>query len=284
MTRMLTNSRRHDLQASLAASAAAPSSRAPRRSPQRPCSPRTRGARDFGAQRRAAALSRSRHRRHRRQALQGQGRQHRRSSGSIPAACGRKDRRGMRRASIWSGATSPPIASCAISTMTATSPSSSTSRPNESQRQLVRHRGPPAQRRAHPAGPLRAQWLASRRWPSRPTASRSTGRTTWWCIPTTSRSGSPIPATARSASTKGKRANTGSLQPYQKEAVYRIDAQTGQVTKVADEPFKPNGIAFSHDYKKLYVCDTGITHYPQCQERGLAIRPRRRQALEPEAR
>jgi gluconolactonase len=61
---------------------------------------------------------------------------------------------------------------------------------------------------------------------------------------------------------EGQRANTGSVQPYQKEAVYRLDAQTGQVSKVADEPFKPNGIAFSHDYKKVYVCDTGITHYP----------------------
>ena len=61
---------------------------------------------------------------------------------------------------------------------------------------------------------------------------------------------------------EGQKANTGSNQPYQKEAVYRLDAQTGQVTKVADEPFKPNGIAFSHDYKKVYVCDTGTTHYP----------------------
>ena len=35
--------------------------------------------------------------------------------------------------------------------------------------------------------------------------------------------------------------------------------------KVADEPFKPNGIAFSHDYKKVYVCDSGITHYPKAK-------------------
>ena len=61
---------------------------------------------------------------------------------------------------------------------------------------------------------------------------------------------------------EGQLAKTGSNQPYQKGAVYRVDAQTGQVSKVADEPFKPNGIAFSHDYKKVYVCDTGITHYP----------------------
>ena len=64
---------------------------------------------------------------------------------------------------------------------------------------------------------------------------------------------------------EGQRANTGSNQPYQKEAVYRIDAQSGQISKVADEPFKPNGIAFNKDYTKLYVCDTGITHYPQAK-------------------
>ena len=27
----------------------------------------------------------------------------------------------------------------------------------------------------------------------------------------------------------------------------------------------PNGLAFSPDYKKLYVCDTGITHYPNAK-------------------
>ncbi|MCP3391123.1 SMP-30/gluconolactonase/LRE family protein [Bradyrhizobium sp. CCGB12] len=64
---------------------------------------------------------------------------------------------------------------------------------------------------------------------------------------------------------EGKLANTGSLQPHQKEAVYRLDTQTGQLAKVADDPFKPNGLAFSHDYKKLYVCDTGITHYPEAK-------------------
>jgi gluconolactonase len=64
---------------------------------------------------------------------------------------------------------------------------------------------------------------------------------------------------------EGQLAKTGSLQPYQKEAVYRLDTQSGQLSKVADEPFKPNGIAFSHDYKKVYVCDTGITHYPNAK-------------------
>jgi gluconolactonase len=52
-----------------------------------------------------------------------------------------------------------------------------------------------------------------------------------------------------------------SAQPFQKEAVYRIDAQSGRIEKVADEPFKPNGLCFSHDYKRLYVADTGASHY-----------------------
>ena len=52
--------------------------------------------------------------------------------------------------------------------------------------------------------------------------------------------------------------NKGPLQL--KEAVYRIDAQTGKITKVADEIVKPNGLCFSPDYKKLYVSDTGAKH------------------------
>ncbi len=46
-----------------------------------------------------------------------------------------------------------------------------------------------------------------------------------------------------------------------KEAVYRIDP-SGKVEKITDEIFKPNGLCFSPDYKKVYVADTGSTHYP----------------------
>ncbi len=61
----------------------------------------------------------------------------------------------------------------------------------------------------------------------------------------------------------------GSLMNYEgnrgelelKEAVYRIDAQTGKLDLVTDDIYKPNGICFSPDYKKLYVADTGATHY-----------------------
>ncbi|MDE2064520.1 MAG: SMP-30/gluconolactonase/LRE family protein [Bradyrhizobium sp.] len=64
---------------------------------------------------------------------------------------------------------------------------------------------------------------------------------------------------------EGQRSPNGSVQPHQKEAVYRVDAQTGEIRKVADEPFKPNGIAFSPDYSKVYICDSGITHYPEAR-------------------
>lgn len=45
--------------------------------------------------------------------------------------------------------------------------------------------------------------------------------------------------------------------PELKEAVYRVDPQTAKVEIVTDQLDKPNGICFSPDYKKLYVCDTG---------------------------
>lgn len=41
-----------------------------------------------------------------------------------------------------------------------------------------------------------------------------------------------------------------------KEAVYRID-KSGKMEMVTDEAEKPNGLCFSPDYKKLYLCDTG---------------------------
>lgn len=55
--------------------------------------------------------------------------------------------------------------------------------------------------------------------------------------------------------------NKGELEL--KEAVYRIDPQTAAIAKVTDEIFKPNGLCFSPDWKRLYVADTGATHYPQ---------------------
>ncbi len=62
----------------------------------------------------------------------------------------------------------------------------------------------------------------------------------------------------------------GSLANYEgnkgplelKEAVYRIDSQSGKMDMVTDEIYKPNGLCFSPDYKKLYIAETGSTHYP----------------------
>ena len=62
---------------------------------------------------------------------------------------------------------------------------------------------------------------------------------------------------------EGHRFDTGSVQPFRKEAIYRIDAHTTKIEKVTDEIYKPNGLCFSPDYKKLYVADTGATHYPE---------------------
>ncbi|HEU4381564.1 MAG TPA: SMP-30/gluconolactonase/LRE family protein [Hyphomicrobiaceae bacterium] len=56
--------------------------------------------------------------------------------------------------------------------------------------------------------------------------------------------------------------SASNVSPLQKEAIYRIDGQSGAVTKVADQPFKPNGLCFSHDYRRLFVADTGVSHYP----------------------
>lgn len=42
--------------------------------------------------------------------------------------------------------------------------------------------------------------------------------------------------------------------------VYCADPATGEVTRVADDFVRPNGIAFSPDEQTLYVADTGATH------------------------
>jgi len=43
--------------------------------------------------------------------------------------------------------------------------------------------------------------------------------------------------------------------------VYRVDP-SGQISRVADDYLKPNGLAFSPDESHLYVADTGATHTP----------------------
>lgn len=43
--------------------------------------------------------------------------------------------------------------------------------------------------------------------------------------------------------------------------VYRVDP-SGEVTQVADDYVKPNGLAFSPDESRLYIADTGASHDP----------------------
>ena len=65
---------------------------------------------------------------------------------------------------------------------------------------------------------------------------------------------------------EGHRSDTGSPQPHQKEAVYRLDLKAGKLMQVTDEIYKPNGLCFSNDYKKLYVADTGASHYKDAKK------------------
>src|SRR3954468_6768348 len=44
--------------------------------------------------------------------------------------------------------------------------------------------------------------------------------------------------------------------------VYRIDGDSGAVSRVATGFVQPNGLAFSPDERWLYVADTGVTHLP----------------------
>jgi len=44
-----------------------------------------------------------------------------------------------------------------------------------------------------------------------------------------------------------------------KEAVYRVDGQSGRIELVTDEVGQPNGLCFSPDYTRLYVADSGQT-------------------------
>ncbi len=45
-------------------------------------------------------------------------------------------------------------------------------------------------------------------------------------------------------------------------SIYHLDPSNGQLSRITDEIFKPNGLAFSPDYKTLYAADTAPTHHP----------------------
>ena len=70
---------------------------------------------------------------------------------------------------------------------------------------------------------------------------------------------------------EGVLSKSSSPQPHQKEAIYRIDASSGKVVKMSDEIFKPNGLCFSPDYKKVYVADTGASHYGDAAPKNIKV-------------
>ena len=45
--------------------------------------------------------------------------------------------------------------------------------------------------------------------------------------------------------------------------VYRVSADLSEITVVANDFVKPNGLAFSPDEKTLYIADSGFSHDPQ---------------------
>ena len=45
--------------------------------------------------------------------------------------------------------------------------------------------------------------------------------------------------------------------------VYRLDPKSGEAMVVVGDMRRPNGLCFSPDEKKLYLCDTGVTDGPQ---------------------
>jgi gluconolactonase len=45
-------------------------------------------------------------------------------------------------------------------------------------------------------------------------------------------------------------------------SLYHLDPSNGRLTRITDEIFKPNGLAFSPDYNILYAADTAPTHHP----------------------
>ena len=83
---------------------------------------------------------------------------------------------------------------------------------------------------------------------------------------------------------EGNRLDTGSPQPLRKEAVYRIDAQTGAVTLVTDMAFKPNGLCFSHDYKTpVRGRHRRQSHHPEAKPQIILGLRRRRRPCSPTA-
>lgn len=56
--------------------------------------------------------------------------------------------------------------------------------------------------------------------------------------------------------------STHQTNPELPRAVYRFEPNSGKLDVVSKDQVRPNGLAFSPDEKKMYICDTGITDGP----------------------
>jgi gluconolactonase len=52
----------------------------------------------------------------------------------------------------------------------------------------------------------------------------------------------------------------GEMPEQERDRVYRVDPETGQVDSVCEDFDKPNGLAFSPNESLLYIADSGRTH------------------------
>ena len=170
--------------------------------------------------------------------------------------CGRRAAPGTARGGTSSGATSRTTSASGGARKTATSGGASGSRPATQREHLRLQRAPDRVLQRHPQrDPLRARRHghgAGRQERRRQGAQRAQRRhghpndgSIWFTDPVTAHH-----------ELRGQALQHREPAPFIKEAVYRIHAQSKKVTKVTDEPFKPNGMCFSHDYKKVYIADT----------------------------
>ena len=199
----------------------------------------------------ADPLSRPRHRLARQALRQIQSSATPPSSGCGPARCGPKGRPGTASAAIWSGATFPTTARCAGSRKTATSAPSAIP-PDYSNGNTFDYEG----------RQLSCQHGDAARRPLRARRHRDRDRRQVQGKPLNSPNDVVVHPDGGIWFTDPPYGIMGNYEGFQakqeiKEAVYRVDPKTGKMDKVTDELDKPNGLCFSPDYKKLYVCDTG---------------------------
>lgn len=63
----------------------------------------------------------------------------------------------------------------------------------------------------------------------------------------------------------GRRTTAPGLQCSMAPAASAVTSWMAAITVLADEPFKPNGLCFSPDFRKVCIADTGLSRYPRAK-------------------